>query len=314
MAMPLAPPALITIGIDPTIEVGPITVAWHGLTIAIGILVGGVVAASEARRRDLDPERLYAIGLIVAIAALIGGRVFFVVEHGLLTDPGAWFSSTGFTFYGGFIAAAASIVLYLRRERLSLAYLDAIAVGLPLGLAVGRIGDVINGEHFGPATDFFLGVRNAHPDALTPSPDLVYHSGGLYEVMLGLDRLRRRVAATPTAAAATGDDVGGRRPACGRALCGVLRSLRLAGSGSRARYRPVDQPGAARRRRSGGVVDAGALAGAAAVAGAGEPDPEARLTVPGDGRRPGGANGAASRTAPRSFPPPRSARGGRERP
>jgi phosphatidylglycerol:prolipoprotein diacylglycerol transferase len=68
---------------------------------------------------------------------------------------------------------------------LSLAYLDAIAAGLPLGIAVGRTGDVINGEHYGPATDFFLGVRNTHPDALTPSPELAYHSGGLYEVLIG---------------------------------------------------------------------------------------------------------------------------------
>ena len=32
------------------------------------------------------------------------------------------------------------------------------AFGLPLGIAIGRIGDVINGEHYGPATNFFLGV------------------------------------------------------------------------------------------------------------------------------------------------------------
>jgi phosphatidylglycerol---prolipoprotein diacylglyceryl transferase len=56
---------------------------------------------------------------------------------------------------------------------------------MPLGLAIGRTGDVINGEHYGPASDFFLAVRNTHPDALTPSPDLAYHSGGLYEVLIG---------------------------------------------------------------------------------------------------------------------------------
>jgi phosphatidylglycerol:prolipoprotein diacylglycerol transferase len=47
-------PATISIGIDPTIELGPLTIAWHGLTIAIGILVGGVVAARDARRRGLE--------------------------------------------------------------------------------------------------------------------------------------------------------------------------------------------------------------------------------------------------------------------
>jgi phosphatidylglycerol:prolipoprotein diacylglycerol transferase len=176
--------SVITIGIDPTIEVGPITVAWHGLTIAVGIVVGGLAAAYDARRRGLDPERLYVVGLIVVLGALVGGRAFYLLEHGRLDDLGAWFASTGFTFYGGFIAAALGIAYYVRRQRLSLSYLDAIAAGLPLGIAVGRIGDVINGEHYGPATDFFLGVRNTHPDALTPSPDVAYHSGGLYEVLI----------------------------------------------------------------------------------------------------------------------------------
>jgi phosphatidylglycerol---prolipoprotein diacylglyceryl transferase len=177
-------PSVITIGIDPTIEIGPITLAWHGLTIAIGIVVGGLAAASDARRRGLETERLYVIGLILVIGALVGGRAFYLLEHGRLDDLGGWFGTTGFTFYGGFIAAALGIVYYVRRERLSPFYLDAVAAGLPLGIAIGRIGDVINGEHYGPATDFFLGVRNTHPDALTPSPDVAYHSGGLYEVLI----------------------------------------------------------------------------------------------------------------------------------
>lgn len=176
--------SVISIGIDPTIELGPITLAWHGLTIAIGIGIGGLAAASDAKRRGLDPERLYPMGLILVLAALVGGRAFFLLEHDQLTDPGSWFGSTGFTFYGGFIAAAAGIAIYVWRQRLDLSYLDAIAAGLPLGIAIGRIGDIINGEHFGEATDFFLGVQNTHPDALTPSPDVAYHSGGLYEVLL----------------------------------------------------------------------------------------------------------------------------------
>ncbi|MGH2945291.1 MAG: prolipoprotein diacylglyceryl transferase [Solirubrobacteraceae bacterium] len=176
---------MITIGIDPTIELGPVTIAWHGLTIAIGIVIGGVAVALDARRRGLDPERVYAIGMILVVGALAGGRAFYLLEHGELDDPGAWLGTTGFTFYGGFIAAALGIAYYVRRQRLSVSYLDAIAAGLPLGLAIGRIGDVINGEHYGPATTFFLGVRNTHPNALTPNPELAYHSGGLYEVLIG---------------------------------------------------------------------------------------------------------------------------------
>ena len=129
--------AVITIGIDPTIELGPITIAWHGLMIAIGILVGGVAVAHDLRRRGLDTDPLYTIGAILVAGALVGGRIFYLAEHGQLGDAGPWFGTRGFTFYGGFIAAALGIALYVRRRRLPIAYLDAIAVGLPLGIAVG---------------------------------------------------------------------------------------------------------------------------------------------------------------------------------
>jgi phosphatidylglycerol---prolipoprotein diacylglyceryl transferase len=180
-----AQPGTITIGIDPFIHVGPVTLAWHGLTIGIGIVIGGVVASREARRGGLETEPLYTAGAILAAGALVGGRLFYLAEHGQLGDPAAWLSSRGFTFYGGFIAAALGIAPYVWRRRLPLTYLDLIAAALPLGYAIGRIGDVINGEHYGPPTDFFLGVRNTHPDADVPSPDIAYHNGGLYEVLIG---------------------------------------------------------------------------------------------------------------------------------
>jgi phosphatidylglycerol:prolipoprotein diacylglycerol transferase len=171
--------AVITIGIDPEVDLGPLTLSWHGLTIAIGVLAGGVAAARYLRERDLDVDPLYIIGAVLVIGALVGGRLFYVLEHG-----GPLFGTRGFTFDGGFIAAAVLIGAYVWRKGLSARYLDAVAVGLPLGVAVGRIGDVINGEHYGPQSDFFLAVRNSHPDALTPNPDLAYHNGGLYEVLL----------------------------------------------------------------------------------------------------------------------------------
>lgn len=87
----------------------------------------------EARRRGLDPEPIQTIGIIVVVAALVGGRLFYLMEHGKLLEPDAWLSTRGFTFYGGFIAAVLGILAYLWRRGLSVSYLDAIAVGLPLG-------------------------------------------------------------------------------------------------------------------------------------------------------------------------------------
>lgn len=174
-------PAVITIGLDPFIHVGPLTIAWHGLTIALGILLGTVLAARWLRERTLATEPLYALAGLLALGGIVGGRLFFLMEHG-----GPLFGTTGFTFDGGVIVAALLLFGYVRRRQLSLRYLDAIAAGLPLGVAVGRIGDVINGEHHGPRSDFFLAVRNSNPHALTPDPAFAYQNGGLYEVLLGV--------------------------------------------------------------------------------------------------------------------------------
>jgi phosphatidylglycerol---prolipoprotein diacylglyceryl transferase len=187
---------VITIRIDPSIHIGPITVAWHGLTIAIGIVLGALLAGRWLRERGLASDPMYVIGVLVALGGVVGGRVFYLLERG-----GPVVGSNGFTFDGGVILAGGLIAVYVWRKRLSPGYLDVIAAAFPLGVAVGRIGDTINGEHYGPRSHFFLAVRNANPHALTPNPAFAYHNGGLYESLLALlifaivwplrDRLRR---------------------------------------------------------------------------------------------------------------------------
>ena len=178
--------AIITINIDPEIQLGPLTLAWHGLTIALGIFVGALIAARWLRERDLDVEQMYNFATLAAVGGIVGARIFYLVEHdpGGLVAPDRLFSSYGFTFDGGVILASILIAGYVHRRRLSGRYLDACAAGLPLGVAIGRIGDVINGEHYGERSTFFLAVRNAHPAAETPDTVFAYHNGGLYEVLL----------------------------------------------------------------------------------------------------------------------------------
>jgi len=178
--------AVIRIGIDPLVHLGPLTLAWHGITIALGILIGGVAAARWLRAYDLSVEPMYTFAGLAALGGICGARIFYLLEHdpGGLLAPERLLSSRGFTFDGGVILAALLIAAYVQRTGLSGRYLDAAAAGLPLGVAIGRIGDVINGEHYGERSTFLLAVRNSHPDALTPNPNFAYQNGGLYEVLL----------------------------------------------------------------------------------------------------------------------------------
>ncbi len=178
--------ATLTINIDPSIDLGPLDLTWHGVMIAVGIVVGGWLATVYAREAGLDRERVVDLVVVVAIAGMVGSRLFYLAEHGDLVRPGEWLGHFGFSIYGAVILGPLAGAAYMRWRGLGMRYLDALAAGFPLGLLVGRVGDLINGEHYGPPSDLPWAVQNAHPDALTLNPELAYHSGGLYEMVLGL--------------------------------------------------------------------------------------------------------------------------------
>lgn len=184
--------ATITIAIDPNIDAGPVELTWHGIMTAVGLVVGLWLAQRRARELDLDASRIARAALVIAVAGIVGARGLFLAETdpGALLNAGAWVGNRGFSLYGAMLAGALAGLLALRREPGGpLHHLDALAAGFPLGLAVGRIGDLINGEHFGPATDVPWGVRYTHPDALVPDGATAFHSGGLYEIVVGLAML-----------------------------------------------------------------------------------------------------------------------------
>ncbi len=136
--------AVITIGLDPEIHLGPISIAWHGLTIALGILLGSWIAGRWLARRGHDPEPLYTLTMLLAVSGIVGGRLFYVLEHG-----GPLLATRGFTFDGGLIAAAITMAVAVRRMGLTSIYLDAIALVLTEGFSVCCFCYVIICEIFG---------------------------------------------------------------------------------------------------------------------------------------------------------------------
>lgn len=180
--------AVITIPLDPSLRIGPIELAWHGLMTAVGILIGAVFALRYASERGLSRDRIYELVLVVAIAGFVGARVLYLVEHdvGSLLSPDEWFSNRGYSFYGALVAGPLAVAAYLRIVGAGIGYLDALAAGFGLAMAVGRIGDVISGEHYGPQSTLPWAIQYSDPDAEVPSTDAAYHPGGLYESLVGL--------------------------------------------------------------------------------------------------------------------------------
>lgn len=178
--------AAITIDVDPSIHVGPLSLPWHGLTTALGIVIAAALAYRIAGERDLERERILDLTGIIVLAGFVGAKVLYLIEAGTLGDPDTWLESQGYSFYGALVLGPAAGAIYLWRTGSGLGYLDALAAGFPLGMAFGRIGDILIGEHHGPPSTLPWAIRYTNPEADVPDPDVAYQPGALYESLISL--------------------------------------------------------------------------------------------------------------------------------
>lgn len=126
-------------------NVGPLTLHSYGLLLAIAFLLGLYAAARLARRDGLDASKVTDLGVYVLIAGLLGAKLMLVVVewgHYKLNPSEIWslFQSGG-VFYGGLLGALPVAWLLSRRFGLpGWRTADALAPGVILGQAVGRLG------------------------------------------------------------------------------------------------------------------------------------------------------------------------------
>jgi len=156
---------------DPILfTLGPLTIAWHGLFSAIGVLVGVTLVAYLAKKSKVVTEDdIYSMALWVVPGGIIGARLLFVIEKldYFITNPltALAINEGGLSIYGGVLGGTIVGLIYARVKRLPIGGLtDIIPPGLILGQITGRIGDIINGEHHGTETDLPWGFVYTHPN------------------------------------------------------------------------------------------------------------------------------------------------------
>ncbi len=191
--MDLSPIALlltITIDIDPDIgELFGLTITWHGLFTAIGIIGGVSLAVYLAKVDGIPSDVGQELALVSVVCALVGARLFFVFEHwdqfendlaAIVLD----ITEGGITLYGGLIGGVLGGVIYGLVQGWPIGIgLDAAAPGMILGQGIGRIGDLINGEHLATASDLPWAFVYAHPNTLGEIGQSVHPAAGGYELL-----------------------------------------------------------------------------------------------------------------------------------
>jgi phosphatidylglycerol:prolipoprotein diacylglycerol transferase len=174
----------LTIGLAPAFDVGPLTLSWHGILIAFGLLVGMAVAQRLAQARAADADAVVGMAVVGTFSGLVGARLYYLAQEDSARLLTPWRdASSGFAFYGTVIVALPATAIFLRATgRAVLPHLDVLALAFPAGMALGRVGDLLNGEHYGPPTGLPWGVTYTDPASHAPQTGVAYHSGALYEV------------------------------------------------------------------------------------------------------------------------------------
>lgn len=170
---------MIDLPFDPNLTfLGPFTLSWHGIFSVVGIVAGVWLAIRLAGAR-IPEERAYSIATWGVVGGIVGARLFHVVDqwHLYANDP-----LQVFAIWNGGIAIRGAVtggVLagYFRALQLKAPIgfaADAAAPGIALGTAIGRIGDIINGEHHAVGcADLPWCVRYTHAATLGQGP---YHA------------------------------------------------------------------------------------------------------------------------------------------
>jgi phosphatidylglycerol:prolipoprotein diacylglycerol transferase len=162
---------MISIGIDPIlVTLGSFSISWHSLFMTVAIVVGVWLSARLAAKAGLSVDRLYSIALWAVPGGIIGARLVHVIDYWdfYSANPGSIiaFWNGGLALWGGILGGTLAVLVFSRVSRFPVApYADRIALALILGQAIGRIGDIINGEHLSTPTSLPWGVVYTNPAA-----------------------------------------------------------------------------------------------------------------------------------------------------
>jgi phosphatidylglycerol---prolipoprotein diacylglyceryl transferase len=182
----------IVIDLNPNLfRIGPFLITWHGVFSVLGILAGARLGLWLLEKDGVAAERSADGVAWMVLIGLVGARLLYVWENFRLYAGGQLlrvFAVTegGISQWGGLFGAMVGAYVWARRSHFSYwKLIDASGAAAMIGLAIGRIGDVINGEHHGTPTNLPWGVEYVNPATLG-EPGQVVHPEVAYEMVLTL--------------------------------------------------------------------------------------------------------------------------------
>lgn len=174
------------------LELGPFTIYWYGVIIAVGAMLGIYLAMKEAEKLGWKQDLIIDFVVYAIPLSIISARIFYVIFEweNYINGPfwrvfAIW--EGGIAIHGAVLGGVLTAVIFSRVKKISFWKLaDIIAPSLILGQAIGRWGNFMNQEaHGGPVSDeVYNNFLQYLPDFIMNQMTIegvLYHPTFLYE-------------------------------------------------------------------------------------------------------------------------------------
>ena len=155
-------------------DLGPLTIHFYGLIIAVGLICAVLYACRRSAQFGLREDDVIDGVLWITPFAILCARLYYCVFSWELYRDNPismlYIWEGGLAIYGGVLGAILGVTVFCRIKKIRLgALLDMVALGFLIGQALGRWGNFFNREAFGAETDSFLrmGLMNGATGAVT---------------------------------------------------------------------------------------------------------------------------------------------------
>jgi len=165
------PIAAIEIPFNPNLVAGGnLSLSWHGLLSFVGVAAAIWMVSRAAKRDGLDQDLVYNTAIFGIIGGIIGARLVHVFDNWDIygSDPGRIFAiwSGGIGLWGGILGGWIAGAAYAWIAKAPVGkFMDIAAPAMFVAQTIGRMGDIINGEHWSRALDLAWGWYFTHPDS-----------------------------------------------------------------------------------------------------------------------------------------------------
>ena len=171
------------------VELGPIKIQYYAVTWLLSAVLiylflrnNKIVKEIGLSNEEVN-DMVFLYGLF--FGAMCGGRIGYMLFYGtdqLINDPFSLFYiwQGGLSFHGGLLGVTVSLIIFCKKKNIEFLRLtDGVALSMPIGLGLVRIGNFLNGELFGKATNAEWGfIFPTDPFGIIRHPSQLYESLG----------------------------------------------------------------------------------------------------------------------------------------